>query len=279
MSALIGTVETLMRYPVKSMQGASAKDVDVTSRGLTGDRSFALKDIETGKIASSKLPHRWRDIILCSGCVAADGEISVTLPDGTRLSGKDIDKGMSALLGRPVELISDFSEATELDRSDPDDVALEGIEKETRFETMAAAQGTPGGGFFDFAALHLISSASLEHLAATLGEDAADLRRYRPNLVVATPDGTAFQENSWAGQQLAIGPDLVIAVITASPRCAVPTLPQPGLAIRPTLTNDIGKLNKVEIMDMEELPCLGAYAAVVTPGKISVGDEVRRATT
>jgi len=64
MSALIGTVETLMRYPVKSMQGASAKDVDVTSLGLTGDRSFALKDIETGKIAPSKLPHRGRDIIV-----------------------------------------------------------------------------------------------------------------------------------------------------------------------------------------------------------------------
>jgi uncharacterized protein len=52
----VGTVGALWRFPVKSMLGESVDQVVVTTRGVVGDRAFALIDGETGKIASAKNP-------------------------------------------------------------------------------------------------------------------------------------------------------------------------------------------------------------------------------
>ncbi len=49
-----GRVVAIWRYPVKSMMGEELNATLVTDRGLLGDRSLALVDAETGKVASAK---------------------------------------------------------------------------------------------------------------------------------------------------------------------------------------------------------------------------------
>ena len=39
---LVGVVASLWRYPVKSMLGEKLDQVDITSKGLLGDRAYAL---------------------------------------------------------------------------------------------------------------------------------------------------------------------------------------------------------------------------------------------
>ena len=41
---VVGSVVSLRRYPVKSMMGEELNAVDVTDRGLLGDRAYALLD-------------------------------------------------------------------------------------------------------------------------------------------------------------------------------------------------------------------------------------------
>ena len=53
-----GTVVSIWRYPVKSMLGEEINSSYVTERGLVGDRSYALIDQETGKVASAKNPRK-----------------------------------------------------------------------------------------------------------------------------------------------------------------------------------------------------------------------------
>src|SRR5258708_39919743 len=55
----IGSVISVWRYPVKSMLGEELKSIRVTQRGMLGDRSYALLDRETGKVASAKNPRKW----------------------------------------------------------------------------------------------------------------------------------------------------------------------------------------------------------------------------
>ena len=38
----VGSVATLWRFPVKSMAGEQLQDVEVTERGVLGDRAYAL---------------------------------------------------------------------------------------------------------------------------------------------------------------------------------------------------------------------------------------------
>jgi hypothetical protein len=55
-SEWVGTVRALWRYPVKSMLGEELDEVDLSEGGVVGDRAYALRDRETGKVASAKHP-------------------------------------------------------------------------------------------------------------------------------------------------------------------------------------------------------------------------------
>ena len=55
-NATQGSVASLWRYPVKSMQGEELTATEVTERGLLGDRAYALIDSVDGKAATAKQP-------------------------------------------------------------------------------------------------------------------------------------------------------------------------------------------------------------------------------
>jgi uncharacterized protein YcbX len=56
MGEAVGTVTTLSRFPVKSMQGERLAAVELTMTGFFGDRAYALIETETGKVMSRKTP-------------------------------------------------------------------------------------------------------------------------------------------------------------------------------------------------------------------------------
>lgn len=55
----MGTVERIWRYPIKSTGGEQLRRADVDTRGLVGDRLFAVRD-GTGKLGSGKNTRRFR---------------------------------------------------------------------------------------------------------------------------------------------------------------------------------------------------------------------------
>ena len=86
-----GTIRELWRYPVKSMQGERQDVARIDDRGFGGDRTYALRDRETGKIASAKHPRLWGQLLLCSArIVSPAGAVRITLPDGRQVTtGQD----------------------------------------------------------------------------------------------------------------------------------------------------------------------------------------------
>ncbi|WP_260613868.1 MOSC domain-containing protein [Streptomyces sp. WAC07061] len=59
MDAVLGTVERIWRYPVKSTGGEAVEESAVDPRGLVGDRLYAVRDAE-GKFGSGKSTRRFR---------------------------------------------------------------------------------------------------------------------------------------------------------------------------------------------------------------------------
>ncbi|MGR6923193.1 MOSC domain-containing protein [[Actinomadura] parvosata] len=251
-------VETLRRYPVKSMLGEEVDESPVTERGLAGDRARAVLDVATGKIASAKNPRLWRALLTVEGA---------RVPD---------DATLSELLGREVRVIDVPPEGAELERSVPERVLAEGIEAEVPHTITTIGAGSPEGTFFDFAPLHLITTSTVERIGALGPRGHVEALRYRPNLVIAT-DPDAFVENDWAGRELHVGPDVVLHVIVASPRCAVPTLAHGKLARDTDALRTVARHNRVPVFDMGPQACAGVYARVLRPGVIRKGDEVRLA--
>jgi uncharacterized protein YcbX len=114
---------------------------------------------------------------------------------------------------------------------------------DTRFRTSAKYQASralsdhvgrpvqlrPEGAVshFDEGPLHLVTTASLAALADHHGAPVSTAR-LRPNLLVDVGTATGFVEESWTGQTLAIGPDLVISIREPMPRCVMVDLAQHG---------------------------------------------------
>jgi uncharacterized protein YcbX len=273
----LGTVAVLRRYPVKSMLGEDVRACDVTGRGLAGDRVLGLVHRETGKVASAKNPRLWRALLKLAA-VSGPG-VKIAFPDGTAMASTDpgIDAILSEFLGHAVTLTETPPPDATLDRADPEQVLRDGIEAPVRVDAGHLGGASPGGTFFDFAPLHLLTTSALERIAELSPRGTVELERYRPNVVIrSTVPG--FVENDWAGRDLRIGSDLAIRVMARTPRCAIPTLEHGGLPRDVAALRVPAAHNRISPLDgLGPQPCAGVYAQVLRPGRIRVGDLVRLA--
>ncbi|MGH9186047.1 MAG: MOSC domain-containing protein [Acidimicrobiales bacterium] len=258
---MLATVLALHRYPVKSMQGEAVERLDLTERGAEGDRRWGVVDAETGKVLSAK-----RVGALLEATARLDGPSGrscvVTLPDGSAHEAGDpaSDVALSAWLGRDVRL------------QPADEAAPAGYEMNTDAtdESSPIVEfPCPPGTFLDAAAIHLLTTASLDVARTVHPAGDWNPHRFRPTaLAGAAGDHAGFVEDGWIGATLGLGTaDLYIFAPTV--RCAMPTRPQPahGLDRDPDVARTLTR---------EHGSNLGVYAAVRVAGMVAVGDELRR---
>lgn len=259
----IGSVAALYRYPVKSMLGEAREVLVLAAGGVEGDRALALLDVETGRVATAKHPRLWRRLLQFSATLDGAG-VHITGADGRTV--QDVDGELSAALGREVHLAGVRPPGAEVERPDPEDVLAHGVDADVPFATLEIAQGSTGTTFVDYAPVHLITTATLDRIGA-------EAVRYRPNLVIATPDGVPYAENDWVGREIVVG-EVRLRGILPTPRCSVPTLehgplPRAAHAVRAVLAE-----NRVDVEGFGVLPCAGVYAEVVSGGTVRAGDAV-----
>ena len=142
----IGTVGELRRYPVKSMLGETLERADVRTRGLSGDRVCALIDAETGRVASAKMPRRWRRLLECAATYRDDsGAVAIVTPDGRRLDAADAgaSERLSALVDRPVKFAFARDEALQLERANPEELAAGGDQNGPGKTVIQIGMGAP----------------------------------------------------------------------------------------------------------------------------------------
>jgi len=279
MTTMLGTVMALRRYPVKSMLGEDVTASGVTGAGLTGDRALALIHQTTGRVVSAKNPRLWRAMLTLTAATSDEGATKITFPDGKIAwsTDADVDEVLSEFLGQPVTLTATPPEHAAMEHADPDTVNEHGLTADAQTTLVEIAAGAPPGTFFNFAPVHLITSATLDQISELHpdGAEAAEVR-YRPNVLISTPDLHGFTENDWLGEDLTIG-DAVLRVMARTPRCAVPTLPHGTITGRdPEALRIVARHNRVlpRVADTSPQPCAGVYAEVVRPGVISTGDAV-----
>jgi uncharacterized protein YcbX len=260
------------------MLGEPVGPIVVGNRGLEGDRGFGVVDSRTGMVASAKRPHRWRRLLLLRSEMAERGVIRIHFPDGHSALSTDnlVNKLVSNFLGEEVELRSEAPVRAEVERAVPGAVLADGAAADVEVTVLEIAAASPGT-FFDFAPLHLVTSASLERVGSGHPAGQVESARYRPNVVIETPAGVAgFVENDWVGHRLHLGPEVILDVVLPTPRCAVPTLRHGELAGDPDAVRVPMRDNliPVPLEGFGREPCVGVYATVVKGGSLSPGDQV-----
>jgi len=273
------TVSSLWRYPVKSMAGEQLKAVNVTARGLSGDRAYALVDAANRKIGSAKSVKKFGELLKCRaqfvGQTVSDDRtppVRITLPDGRVVESEQPDAAavLSAAFGLQVSLVSVAPGGLMLELAAG---TLGGKYAETTEVPVAGA--APPGTLFDYACIHIVTTSALRRLRAAYPEGQFAIHRFRPNIVVDCGDETGFVENSWSGHTLTIGPEVVLRVSIPCARCVMTTLPRTDLPHDPRILRTVADLNKLDLGDFGNLPCVGVYADIVKPGSINCGDPVQ----
>ena len=272
-------VSQIWTYPVKSMIGVTTDSVSVSPLGIVGDRHWAVRDNERGGIRGAK---KIGELMQFSARPASDvaSSVIITLPNGEEVRSDDaqVDAVLSAAIGRSVSLESLPSDgALEHFRRGPADSTdvmeeLRGIFGRTEEEPLpdfsafppeVAEFESPPGTHHDCWPLMVMTTSAFEALQAALPDSVVDVLRFRPSIVIDTPDETGHPEFLWKGRTGQLG-SAVVEFLDPCPRCIMITR-----RINDSIPEDRAILRHV-VRDLNQ--AVGVYARIVAPGKVSVGD-------
>lgn len=282
---IVGRIGELWRYPVKSMKGERIDAAKLGANGIPGDRGWAVRDEVRGGIRGAK---KIAELMRCGARYLEEPEPGrvpapeITLPDGARLRASDADasKRLSEALRNEVTLWP-LLPAEKLDHYrrgapthadfDSEMRAIFGRAKDeplpdfSLFPRELFEFESPPGTYFDAFPLLLLSSATLARLQKLAPASRVDVRRFRPNLLVTTPDGVDdFAELGWIGKRLRIG-EAELSVPAACPRCVMISHAFDDLPKDPGLIRTVVR---------EANQNVGVYGCIERPGRIGVGDAV-----
>jgi uncharacterized protein len=244
MTIEIGHVEAIFRYPVKSMRGESLDATTVNWHGLDGDRRLAFRRLaERGGfpwLTASKLP----GLILFTPLQRDAGNA------GNARSGDTVPTHVRTPEGEEMSL---FGEALAADV---------GRRHGAPVEMMQLRHG-----IFDDAPISVITSETVREISRLAGT-AADVRRFRPNIVVRSARAVPFEEDEWLGGVLTFGDAddaPAVTVTMRDARCVMVNLDPDGGSPSPEVLKAVVRANQNNA---------GIYGAVTRIGRLAVGQSV-----
>lgn len=239
----VGTIRELWRYPVSSVTGELLDAVEVTPDGLRGDRQYALVEVSSGIVAHPERDKRWQKSVFIRSRTAPGGDVEVQVPEHDWVSVGE---------RRLTETLRTFFEF---------DVSIRPYQR----TASAGSEVATAIDRYDVSPLHLLTSASVDHLKAIHPAGDPDRRRFRPNIFMAAEgDVTGFAELGWIDSSLSLGA-IEAAVIAPTKRCGFTIIAQEGLANDPDMLRNVMKFGNRN---------MGVYCRPQTEGMLRVGDIV-----
>jgi hypothetical protein len=281
---IVGRIAEIWRHPVKSMEGERLEHAALGASGIRGDRAWAVRNEERGAIqGAKKIPL----LMSCKARYATEPLANapapapeITLPDGSVVRAGDAGAAerVSAAVKRRVTLwpLLPASALEHYKRGAPDHADMltemravfgrredEPLPDFSQFPPELMQYESPPGTYFDAYPLLLVTEATLRKLRALAPASRIDVRRFRPNLVIAT-EAEGFVEAGWTGKQLRTG-GAAIDVLGPCPRCVMITH---GFGDVPQDTS----LMRTVVKEADQN--VGVYARVASAGEVRVGDAV-----
>jgi uncharacterized protein YcbX len=256
----IGTVESLWRYPVKSMGGETMAEAFMGFSGFYGDRCFAFKN-STARKGFPYLNAPTQQQMLRYRPQFRYPERSVKPPN--LAEAMSIAPGVNPANGEPEDLILDVvtPSGAVVAVDDPALIAMlrEGLPGENRL-TLARSDRA----LTDCRPVSLISVQTVRQIETELGIP-VDKRRFRANLYLDLASDRGFAEDELVGRKLRIGTSAVISVLERDPRCKM-------ISLDP----DTGEHNPEVLRKVAQAHAAfaGVYCAVLVEGVLKKGASI-----
>jgi uncharacterized protein YcbX len=255
---MIGKVDSLWRYPVKSMRGEELDQAFAGYSGIYGDRVFAFR---------SSANHK--------------GFPYLTARDQRRLLQYRPRFRFPDKAGRPVNLIeaesknanplsADLAElVVDVETPDGETLAIDDpalvemlrtdIDRKHEVTLMQSQRAMT-----DCRPVSIFSLQSAQQLAEETGTP-VDKRRFRANVYVDLTSAKGFAENELVSRSVRIGPKAVITILERDARCMIITLDPDTGEQTPAILKKVAQAHD---------GMAGVYGAVLVEGMLHKGDSV-----
>ena len=255
---IVGRVDSLWRYPVKSMGGEPLAAAFVGFSGIYGDRIYAFRSTAqpagfpflTGREQAQMLLYRPR---FRQPDKAAE---PVNLA-----AAEALGPGVTPLFAEPGELAVDVEVPTG-EVLAIDDPAL--LDRLGGGPGSLALLRSDHRALTDCRPISLFGLGTARQLAAEVGS-AVDARRFRANIYADLGAEAGFAEDGFVGRRVRLGAKVELAILERDPRCKMITLDPDTAAANPEILRRVARGHDGKA---------GVYGAVLVEGMVRPGDDI-----
>jgi uncharacterized protein YcbX len=258
--SIIGKVDSLWRYPVKSMRGEELDEIFAGYGGVHGDRLFAFKSSAnqrgfpffTGRDKRQMIRYRARFRY------PEKAALPINLREAEKLS-----PNINSISASATELMIDV-ETPDGKMFAIDDPALvedlrTGVDEKHELTLLRSDKAIT-----DCRPLSIFAVQTARRLGEETGV-AVDKRRFRANIYVDLVTSDGFAEDRLVDRSLRIGSKVVVAILQRDARCMMITLDPDTGEKEPAILKTVAQAHD---------GMAGVYGAVLVEGLIRRGDSV-----
>jgi MOSC domain-containing protein len=258
--ATIGTVESLWRYPIKSMSGEQVTEAFIGFSGVYGDRCFAFKNSSARKgfpylnATAHEQMLRYRPQFRYPERAIKPPNLAeaMSIPPGVTPANPDPNDLI-------VDVVTPSGAVVAVDDSALIVMLSEGLRGENHLTLVRSDRALT-----DCRPISLISLQTIQQVEAELGIP-LDKRRFRANVYFNLASGNGFAEDELVGRKLRIGSRAEIMVLERDPRCKIMSLDPDTSEHNPEVFRKVAQTHGA---------CAGVYCAVLVEGILTKGDSI-----
>jgi uncharacterized protein YcbX len=256
--SVIGHVDSLWRYPVKSMRGEEMDQIFAGYAGVYGDRLFAFVSDGSPKGFPYFTGRNQRQMIRYRARFR--DPIKAAAPSNQREAEEN---GAWPLPASTMQLAIEVETADgkflEIDDPSLIDSLRDGIEDSSSIALLRSDRAMT-----DCAPLSLFSLQTVRELERESGIP-IDKRQFRANVYLDIPEIAAFAEDEFVGRSLRLGSKVVVTITKRDGRCMMITINPDTAEKSPGVLKTVAQKHEGKA---------GLYAAILTEGMVRKGDPV-----
>ena len=257
---IIGTVESLWRYPVKGMRGEELPEAFMGFSGFYGDRCYAIRDSAARKgfpyLNGNVQPEMLR-------CQPQFRHFEKSLKPPNLSEAESLAPGVTPTNADPNDFDLDIITASGKILSIDEPALLEMLGENLRGEHRLSLARSDRA-LTDCRPVSLISRQTIRQIEKE-SDISLDKRRFRANIYFNLNSDEGFGEDKLINCRLRIGQKAEIMVLERDPRCKAISLDPETGEHNPQILKKVAQLHEANA---------GVYCAVLVEGIVKTGDSI-----
>ncbi len=256
--SIVGKIDSLWRYPVKSMRGEELDEAFASFSGIYGDRLFAFESSASPKGFPYLTAREQQRLLQYRPHFRYPDKAArpINLTEAEKMGANPVWADFAELM---VDVETPDGKTLAVDDPALINMIRADIDQKHQLTLMRSERALT-----DCRPVSVFSLQSARQLAEETGTS-IDKRRFRANVYVNLTSAQGFAENEFVGKTLRIGPKVVVTVLERDARCVMITLDPDTGEKSPEILKKVAQAHD---------GMAGVYGAVIVEGMLHKGDSV-----